>query len=206
VGELLWFLQAGRNVRPLQEQGVHIWDAWAGPDGDLGPIYGVQWRTWGGDQLGRVVAELRRNPESRRLLVSAWNVEALESMHLPPCHVMFQFYVTPSPAPRLSCQVYQRSGDLFLGVPFNIASYALLTHMVAQVAGLGVGELVHVIGDAHIYLNHQDQVQLQLAREPLPLPRLVLDPGVSDLDGFEAGHIRLEGYTHGATIKGAVAV
>ena len=209
VGELLWFLRGEGNARWLQEHGITIWDEWAGPDGDLGPVYGVQWRSWptpdGGhvDQLARVIGEIKARPTSRRLVVSAWNVADLPRMALEPCHVLFQFYVANG---RLSCQLYQRSADLFLGVPFNIASYALLTHMVAQVCDLEPGEFIHTFGDAHIYLNHLEQVDEQLSREPLPLPRLWLDPAVRSIDDFRFEHIRLEGYQSHAAIKAPVAV
>ena len=207
--ELLWFLRGDTNATWLRERGVHIWDAWADADGELGPIYGAQWRSWptpdGGaiDQLAQVVEAIRATPDSRRLLVSAWNVGALADMRLPPCHLLFQFYVADG---RLSCLLYQRSGDLFLGVPFNIASYALLTHMVAQVTGLEVGEFVHTLGDAHIYLNHLDQVRTQLARTPHDPPRLWLDPSVSRLEDFEYRHIRLLDYTHDGALRAPVAV
>ena len=184
-GELLWFLRGDTNVRWLQERGISIWDEWADPvTGDLGPIYGYQWRSWPTpdgrrvDQIAKVIEQIRTNPDSRRLIVSAWNVADVDDMALPPCHTLFQFYVAPATdgPGRLSCQLYQRSADTFLGVPFNIASYALLTHMVAQVTGLEVGDFVHTLGDAHLYLNHLEQAQLQLARDPRPLPTLVLDP------------------------------
>ena len=185
IGELLWFLRGGTNVRWLQERGISIWDEWADEDGDLGPVYGHQWRSWpdpgGGtiDQIARVVEGLRSNPDSRRHIVSAWNVAEVGDMALPPCHTMFQFYVTPGrhgARPRLSCQLYQRSGDIFLGVPFNIASYALLTMMVAAQVDMEPGELVHTLGDAHLYLNHLEQADLQLGREPGPLPRMEIAP------------------------------
>nr|AIA12099.1 thymidylate synthase [uncultured bacterium] len=181
IGELLWFIQGSTNVKWLHEQGVTIWDEWADADGELGPIYGYQWRSWptptGGhiDQLASVISSIKAVPDSRRHMVSAWNVADLGDMALPPCHAMFQFYVAQG---RLSCQLYQRSADIFLGVPFNIASYALLTHMVAQVCELEVGDFVHTLGDAHLYLNHLDQARMQLGREPRPLPKLVLNPSV----------------------------
>jgi len=209
VYELLWFITGSTNVRYLQENGVSIWDEWADAEGELGPVYGKQWRRWQKpdgstvDQLAEVVDQLRRNPDSRRLLVSAWNVADIPSMALPPCHAFFQFYVADN---KLSCQLYQRSADVFLGVPFNIASYALLTHMVARVCGLGVGEFVHTMGDAHLYLNHMEQAKLQLSREPRPLPRLVLDPAVKNLDDFLYEHIQLVGYDPHPAIKAPVAV
>jgi thymidylate synthase len=209
VYELLWFITGSTNVQYLQENGVSIWDEWADAEGELGPVYGKQWRRWQKpdgstvDQLAEVVDQLRRNPDSRRLLVSAWNVADIPSMALPPCHAFFQFYVADN---KLSCQLYQRSADVFLGVPFNIASYALLTHMVAQVCGLGVGEFVHTMGDAHLYSNHLEQAKLQLSREPRPLPRLVLDPAVKNLDDFLYEHIQLVGYDPHPAIKAPVAV
>ena len=212
--ELLWFLRGDTNVRWLQERGVTIWDEWADENGDLGPVYGAQWRSWPApdgrhiDQLRNVVEAIGKDPDSRRHVVSAWNVADLPRMALAPCHALFQFYVAPSDsgAGRLSCQLYQRSGDVFLGVPFNIASYALLTHMVAQVAGLEVGDFVHTLGDAHLYLNHLDQARLQLTREPRPLPRLRLDGSVTELDAFELEHITLEGYDPHPAIKAPIAV
>jgi thymidylate synthase len=209
VHELLWFVAGDTNVRALQERGVTIWDEWADEDGDLGPIYGRQWRAWpaadGGtvDQLARVVAGLRRDPDSRRHLVSAWNVGELPRMRLAPCHVLFQFWVG---AGRLSCQVYQRSADLFLGVPFNVASYALLTLMTAQVTGLAPGELVHTFGDAHLYLNHLEQARLQLGRDPRPLPTMALNPEVESLFDFRYEDFTLSGYDPHPAIKAAVAV
>ena len=208
VFELLWFLRGESNVRWLQEQGVTIWDEWAGPDGELGPVYGVQWRSWptrdGGhiDQLAQAIETLKTNPDSRRIIVSAWNVEDIEEMALPACHAFFQFYVADG---RLSCQVYQRSADLFLGVPFNIASYALLTHMVAQQTGLEVGDLIWTGGDCHLYENHLDQVREQLSREPYPFPTLEL--GAADsIDGYVYEDVKVVGYEHHPGIKAPVAV
>jgi thymidylate synthase len=209
VHELLWFLRGETNVRSLQAAGVRIWDEWADEEGDLGPIYGSQWRSWpapdGGqiDQLSQVVDGIRREPTSRRLIVSAWNVADLDRMALAPCHTLFQFYVADG---RLSCQLYQRSADLFLGVPFNIASYSLLTAMVAQVTGLRPGEFVHTLGDAHIYQNHLEQVRLQLTREPRPLPTLQLNPAVESLFDFRFEDVRLEGYDPHPHIRAPVAV
>ena len=209
IHELIWFLRGDTNIAYLKEHGVSIWDEWADPQGDLGPVYGEQWRAWrtadGGtvDQIRWVVEEIRRNPDSRRLIVNAWNVGELPRMALMPCHTMFQFYVADG---RLSCQLYQRSGDIFLGVPFNIASYALLTHMVAQVCGLGVGDFVHVLGDAHLYSNHLEQARLQLTREPRPLPTLRLNPEVRTLEDFRFEDVAIEGYTPHPAIKAPVAV
>ena len=207
--ELLWFLRGETNVRWLQERGVSIWDEWADADGELGPVYGKQWRAWpkadGGtvDQISWVIDEIRRNPDSRRLIVNAWNVGELPKMALMPCHAMFQFYVANG---RLSCQLYQRSGDIFLGVPFNIASYALLTHMIAQVCGLQPGDFVHTLGDAHLYNNHVEQARQQLAREPKALPRLVLNPDVRSVFDFRFEDIAVQDYAPHPAIKAPVAV
>lgn len=209
IHELIWFLRGDTNIAYLKENGVSIWDEWADANGDLGPVYGAQWRSWptadGGavDQIRWVVDEIRRNPDSRRLIVSAWNVGELPKMALMPCHTMFQFYVADG---RLSCQLYQRSGDIFLGVPFNIASYALLTHMVAQVCGLEVGDFVHTLGDAHLYNNHIEQAKLQLSRKPLPLPHLKLNSGVRSIFDFRYEDVTIEGYQSHPAIKAPVAV
>lgn len=210
IYELLWFLQGDTNVHYLQEHGVRIWNEWADPDGELGHIYGYQWRSWpdydGGniDQISQAVEAIKNNPDSRRIIVSAWNVADLDRMNLPPCHAFFQFYVSPDG--RLSCQLYQRSADCFLGVPFNIASYALLTMMMAQVCGLRPGEFIHTLGDAHIYLNHLDQVHLQLEREPRPLPRMVINPEVTSIFDFHYEDFRIEDYNPHPAIKGIVSV
>ena len=207
--ELLWFLRGDTNVAYLREHGVSIWDEWADERGELGPIYGYQWRSWPApdgrhiDQISRVIDEIRRFPDSRRLLVSAWNVAEIDRMALAPCHAFFQFYVAGG---RLSCQLYQRSADFFLGVPFNIASYALLTLMVAQVCSLEPGELVHVMGDTHLYLNHLEQAREQLGREPRPLPTLRLRPGVTDLFSFRYEDITLQGYDPLPSIRAPIAV
>ena len=227
IGELLWFLRGDTNVRWLQERGITIWDEWADELGDLGPVYGYQWRSWPTpdgrqvDQIAQVVESIQRNPDSRRHLVSAWNVADVDSMALPPCHALFQFYVRPDVSPAalaavaggdhtaypafLDCQLYQRSADVFLGVPFNIASYALLTAMVAQVTGLRPGHFVHTLGDAHLYLNHLDQARLQLTREPRPLPTLQLAPGRA-LDEFDLADVELVGYDPHPGIKAPIAV
>lgn len=210
IYELLWFLQGDTNVHYLQEHGVRIWNEWADPDGELGHIYGYQWRSWpdydGGniDQISQAVEAIKNNPDSRRIIVSAWNVADLDRMNLPPCHAFFQFYVSPDG--RLSCQLYQRSADCFLGVPFNIASYALLTMMMAQVCGLRPGEFIHTLGDAHIYLNHLDQVHLQLERDLRPLPRMVINPEVTSIFDFHYEDFRIEDYNPHPTIKGIVSV
>lgn len=209
VHELIWFLRGDTNIAYLKENGVRIWDEWADTHGDLGPVYGKQWRSWPAvdgtsiDQIAWVVDEIRRNPDSRRLIVSAWNVGDLPKMALQPCHTLFQFYVANG---RLSCQLYQRSGDIFLGVPFNIASYALLTRMVAQVTGLAPGDFVHTLGDAHLYCNHFDQAREQLAREPRPPPQLVLNPEVRSLFDFRYEDIDFVGYLPHPAIRAAVAV
>jgi len=209
IHELLWFLRGETNIRSLNEVGVHIWDEWAGPDGDLGPVYGRQWSSWPApdgrtiDQISAVIDGLRREPWSRRHVVSAWNVAEIDKMALAPCHCLFQFYVADN---RLSCQLYQRSADVFLGVPFNIASYSLLTHMVAQACGLQAHEFVHTLGDAHIYRNHIQQVETQLTREPRPLPRLSLNPAVKGIFDFHFDDISIEGYQPHPPLRGAIAV
>jgi len=209
IYELLWFLRGDTNVRWLQEKGVSIWNEWADEEGELGPVYGHQWRSWPSadgkaiDQISWVVNEIGRNPDSRRLIVSAWNPAEIEHMALPPCHCLFQFYVG---AGKLSCQLYQRSADIFLGVPFNIASYALLTMMVAQVTGLKPGEFIHTFGDAHLYLNHLDQTREQLSRRPYPLPTMKINPAVKDIFGFKYEDFTLENYQSHPHIKAPVAV
>ncbi len=209
IHELLWFLKGDTNIRYLKENGVSIWDEWADAQGELGPVYGYQWRNWPTpdgrhiDQITQVLEQLKNNPDSRRIIVSAWNVADIEQMALPPCHAFFQFYVAEG---KLSCQLYQRSADIFLGVPFNIASYALLTLMVAQVTGLKPGDFVHTLGDAHLYLNHLEQTDLQLSREPYPLPQMRLNPDVHNLFDFTYDDFKLVDYQHHAHIKAAVAV
>lgn len=209
IYELLWFLRGETNIAYLKENGVSIWDEWANEQGELGPVYGKQWRSWEGkdgklfDQIKELIAQIKANPDSRRLIVSAWNVADLPSMALMPCHALFQFYVANG---KLSCQLYQRSADVFLGVPFNIASYALLTHMIAQVCGLGVGDFVHTFGDVHIYNNHREQVILQLSREPFALPTLQLNPAVSDIFSFRYEDFSLLNYQCHPAIKAPVAV
>jgi thymidylate synthase len=209
IHELLWFLKGDTNIGYLKEHGVRIWDEWADENGDLGPVYGYQWRSWpapgGGsiDQMSRLVEQLRRNPYSRRHVISAWNPADIDEMALPPCHCLFQFFVADG---RLSCQLYQRSADIFLGVPFNIASYSLLTLMVAQVTGLAPGEFVHTFGDAHLYLNHLEQADEQLSREPLPLPQMRLNEAVTSLFDFRYEDFRLEGYQYHPHIAAPIAV
>jgi thymidylate synthase len=209
IHELLWFLRGDTNIRYLKENGVSIWDEWADANGDLGPVYGSQWRSWPApdgrriDQISEVVRDIRHNPDSRRLIVSAWNVAEIGHMALPPCHLLFQFYVANG---RLSCQLYQRSADIFLGVPFNIASYALLTLMIAQVTGLKPGEFIHTLGDAHLYLNHLEQAQTQLAREPRPLPSMRLNPEKTSLFDFTFDDFELLNYDPHPSIKAPVAV
>ena len=209
IHELLWFLQGSTNVRYLRENGVTIWDEWADAAGELGPVYGYQWRSWPApdgrhiDQIAAVVEQIRTNPDSRRMIVSAWNVADIPRMALAPCHAFFQFYVAKG---KLSCQLYQRSGDIFLGVPFNIASYALLTMMLGQVCGLEPGEFVHTLGDAHIYLNHLDQVHQQLSREPRPLPSMWVNPQVTDIFAFRYEDFSLKGYDPHPAIKAPIAV
>lgn len=209
IHELIWFLKGETNIQYLKENGVSIWDEWADEQGNLGPVYGSQWRSWKGadgktvDQITQVIEQIKKNPDSRRLIVSAWNVAEIENMALPPCHAFFQFYVADG---KLSCQLYQRSADIFLGVPFNIASYALLTMMVAQVCGLEYGEFVHTLGDAHLYLNHLEQTKLQLSRELRPLPTMKINPEVKNIFDFKFEDFTLEGYDPHPHIKAAVAV
>ncbi len=209
IHELLWFLKGETNIKYLKENGVSIWDEWADENGELGPVYGYQWRNWPTpdgrhvDQIKQVIENIKKNPDSRRLIVSAWNVAEIENMALPPCHAFFQFYVADG---KLSCQLYQRSADIFLGVPFNIASYALLTLMVAQVCDLEPGEFVHTFGDAHLYSNHMEQTELQLSRDPRPLPTMWINPKVKDIFGFTYDDFKLENYDPHPHIKAAVAV
>lgn len=209
IHELLWFLKGDTNIQYLKDNGVSIWDEWADENGNLGPVYGYQWRSWPSasgthiDQISQLIDQIKKNPDSRRLLVNAWNVSEISKMKLPPCHILFQFYVADG---KLSCQLYQRSADLFLGVPFNIASYALLTHMVAQVCNLEVGEFIHTLGDAHIYSNHFEQVNLQLTREPLPLPTLKLNPEIKNIFDFTYEDIAIENYQSHPAIKAVVAI
>ncbi len=209
IHELLWFLQGSTNVKYLQDHGVSIWDEWADENGELGPVYGAQGRSWRGydgeviDQISRVISQIRDDPDSRRLIISAWNVAEIEKMSLPPCHCLFQFYVNDG---KLSCQLYQRSADLFLGVPFNIASYSLLLMMIAQVTGLKAAEFIHTFGDLHLYRNHLEQVQLQLSRQPKPLPKMSLNPNVSSIFDFKYEDFRLTGYEPYPSIPAPIAV
>lgn len=209
IHELIWFISGDTNIKYLNDHGVTIWDEWADDNGDLGPVYGYQWRSWPAqgnrkiDQLSNVISEIKKSPDSRRHIVSAWNVGEIDKMALPPCHVMFQFYVANG---RLSCQLYQRSCDIFLGVPFNIASYALLTMMVARVTGYKPGDFVHTLGDAHIYLNHTDQVRLQLTRKPYPLPEMIINPSVTDIFKFCSGDFQLVNYVSHPHIKGDISI
>ncbi|QKG79044.1 thymidylate synthase [Tenuifilum thalassicum] len=209
IHELLWFLKGDTNIKYLNENGVTIWDEWADENGELGPVYGYQWRSWPSangkhiDQISQVIESLKNNPNSRRHIVSAWNVSEIENMALPPCHVLFQFYVANG---KLSCQLYQRSADVFLGVPFNIASYALLTMMVALVCGYEPGEFIHTLGDTHIYLNHIEQVKLQLTREPRKLPKMIITPEIKSIFDFQYSDFKLEGYDPHPHIKGEIAV
>jgi len=209
IHELLWFISGDTNIKYLTDNGVRIWNEWADKDGNLGPVYGSQWRSWPAadgrkiDQLTQVISAIKNSPDSRRLIVSAWNVGEIEKMALPPCHIMFQFYVAGD---RLSCQLYQRSCDIFIGIPFNIASYALLTLMIAQVTGLKPGDFVHTLGDAHIYQNHIEQVKLQLTREPYPLPKMVIDPSVKDIHDFKFEDFTLIDYIAHPHIKGEISV
>ena len=209
IYELLWFLRGETNIRYLKEHGITIWDEWADEKGELGPVYGSQWREWKAadgrviDQISDVIAQIQRNPDSRRLIVNAWNVGEIEQMVLPPCHVLFQFYVAEG---KLSCQLYQRSADIFLGVPFNIASYALLTMMMAQVCGLKAGEFIHTLGDTHLYLNHLEQARLQLSRQPLPSPKIMLNPAVKSILDFDFSDFELGNYQSHPAIKAVIAV
>jgi thymidylate synthase len=209
IHELIWFISGDTNIKYLKDNGVKIWNEWADQEGNLGPVYGYQWRSWPTadgrkiDQLSNVISNIKTSPESRRHLVNAWNVGEIDKMALPPCHILFQFYVAGG---KLSCQLYQRSADIFLGVPFNIASYSLLTMMVAQITGLKPGEFIHTFGDAHIYLNHIDQVKIQLAREPFPLPEMVIDHSVDDILKFRYDHFSLINYTTHPGIKGKISV
>jgi thymidylate synthase len=205
----LWFIRGDTNIAYLKENKVSIWDEWANENGDLGPVYGKQWRSWSApddkkiDQLNEVINEIKNNPNSRRMIVSAWNPSDVRSMALPPCHCLFQFYVADN---KLSCQLYQRSADIFLGVPFNIASYALFTMMMAQACELEAGDFIHTFGDAHIYSNHQEQIELQLSRDPMPLPKMILNPKIKNIFDFTFDDFTLEGYEHHPHIKGAVAI
>jgi thymidylate synthase len=209
IHELLWFIKGETNIQYLKDHEVKIWDAWADENGDLGPVYGKQWRAWPSqdgkthDQLAQVIQDIKHNPDSRRLIVCSWNVGLIEQMALPPCHCFFQFYVADG---KLSCQLYQRSADIFLGVPFNIASYAILTHMIAQVTGLKVGTFVHTLGDAHLYANHLEQANLQLEREPLPLAKLALNPAITQIEDFQFDDIVIQNYQAHPHIKGPIAV
>ena len=209
IYELLWFLKGDTNIKYLKENGVTIWDEWADAEGNLGPVYGYQWRSWPTadgshiDQITNLINQIKKNPDSRRLIVNAWNVGEVDKMKLPPCHVLFQFYVSDG---RLSCQLYQRSADVFLGVPFNIASYALLTLMIAQVCDLKPGEFIHTFGDAHLYLNHLEQTKLQLSRETRKLPEMLINPEIKDIFGFQYSDFKLEGYDPHPTIKAPIAV
>jgi len=208
IHELLWFLTGDTNIRYLQENGVSIWNEWADKNGELGPVYGYQWRSWNAgmksvDQISQVISQIKNNPDSRRIIVSAWNVGEIDKMALPPCHVLFQFYIADN---KLSCQLYQRSADIFIGVPFNIASYALLTLMIAQVCDKEPGDFIHTFGDAHLYLNHLDQAKIQLTREPRPLPQMNINPDVKDIFGFKYEDFQLTNYDSHPHIKAPVAV
>jgi len=209
IYELLWFLKGDTNIQYLKDNGVTIWDEWADVEGNLGPVYGYQWRSWPTadgrhiDQITNLINQIKKNPDSRRLIVNAWNVGEVDKMKLPPCHVLFQFYVSEG---KLSCQLYQRSADVFLGVPFNIASYALLTLMIAQACNLKPGEFIHTLGDAHLYLNHLEQAKLQLTREPRKLPEMIINPAIKDIFGFQYSDFKLEGYNPHPSIKAPIAV